>query len=199
MQSDCLQLKSVKTESRTLSLVNRIEEEIENNFDHASIVAYRDNGVWVGFFKNHRIRFYDNSSIDLKYIRKLRVFNDSRELLCWRASDYPEGLRGRIRIDEQGGTEQVIDAYQMLIGTREDKARHNAQAVGFKKITEDRGGELILPFPDLEVDAMKRVFIKTRNYIGYNELSQAGYIDCRFKGFFTGDGSLENMEALSYG
>lgn len=64
----------------------------------------------------------------------------------------------------------------------------------FTRITEDRGTELILPFNGIMLKGLdyeqKRVFLKTRNYIDYNKLSQATYVDSRFMGFRFGKQDL---------
>ncbi|MCH7974162.1 MAG: hypothetical protein IH949_09800, partial [Bacteroidetes bacterium] len=52
------------------------------------------------------------------------------------------------------------------------------------EISEKRGTKLILPFDKVNVDDKEnRVKIQTRNYVGFNEIHQATYVDCRFVDF----------------
>jgi CRISPR-associated protein (TIGR03984 family) len=141
-------------------------------------VAYLDNEVLVGRFNGNTFDFYRKKTIDPKYLQKLRVFNENQELLLWRSS---EGLKGRLRTDTGGDDVCVADAEQALFGTRAETLN------GYTIIREDRGTELALPFPELiklnDGTKRNRVFLKTRNYIDYNEAHQATYVDCRFAGF----------------
>lgn len=147
----------------------------ENIKDKSFVAAYLDYKVLIGKFEDKRLYFYDDESFEARYIQRLRVFNEDRELLIWRSSD---GLKGRLRIDGEGDDAFVVDAEQVLFGTEAEDLK------GFTRIREKRGTELILPISDLRIDDKKnRAFIKTRNYIGFNEdTHQAGYIDCRFVG-----------------
>ncbi len=141
-------------------------------------VAYLDNEVLVGRFNGNTFDFYRKKTIDPKYLQKLRVFNENQELLLWRSS---EALKGRLRTDTEGGDVYVADAEQAIFGTRAKPLD------GYTLIREDRGTALALPFSELiklnEGTKENRVFLKTRNYIGYNEAYQATYVDCRFVGF----------------
>ena len=56
---------------------------------------------------------------------------------------------------------------------------------GWVLLSEARGTEIYLPYR-FKNPINKLMKIKTRNYIGYNELGQAGYMDCRFVCFCEG-------------
>lgn len=149
------------------------------------VVAYLDYKVLIGTFENGVFHFFQNENFDPKYIQKLRIFNKTQEMFIWRSS---EGLKGRLRIDETGDTTDVIDAHQVLFGTKTEPTDG-----GFTKITEERGTEIILPFTGIDVQNKvkdKRVFIQTRNYVDYNEVYQATYVDCRFIGFWNNSKEL---------
>lgn len=149
--------------------------------DESSVVAYMDFCILIGRYRDGQFFFYKEDTFEYRYLRRLRVFNPREELLLWRSG---AGFNGRMRRDESGEKEvEVVETHQVLFGTiakpRGDK--------GFTEISEDRGTRLILPFEKLNIDnKRKRIFIKTRNYITYNELCQAGYSDCRFLCFTDG-------------
>lgn len=146
------------------------------------VVAYLDYKVLIGRYEDKAFCFSkkEDEAFKPKHIQKLRIFNETQEIFIWRSS---EGLKGRLRIDETGDTTDVVDAHQVLFGTKAEPVDGN-----YTKITEKRGTELILPFVLSNIDAKRnRVFIKTRNYIDYidyNEVNQATYVDCRFVGFW---------------
>lgn len=162
--------------------VGNIFELTQKHFDSSAyIVAYLDYKVLIGLYNSEKKQmiFADEKTIESKYIQKLRVFDSKKELLIWRSKDRLNRLKGRIRIDEEGEEIEVVEANQVLWGTRLVDIRNN-----FAEITEDRGTTLILPITNLDIDNhKKRVFIKTRNYIGYTPNYQATYIDCRFVRF----------------
>jgi CRISPR-associated protein (TIGR03984 family) len=76
---------------------------------------------------------------------------------------------------------EAVEAEQILWGTKSE-----ALTRGWTRLFEGRGMELILPMDSAEVTPVNRVKLTTRNYIGYNALGQAGYIDCRFVRFTIG-------------
>lgn len=156
------------------------QDEIKNFITTDSLaVAWLDYRVLVGRYEDNNFVFHDNHTLDFTYIQRIRIFNRNEELLLWRSDN---GHKGRYRKDEGGDEIDVIDAKQALFGTDREVLQN-----GFTKIFEKRGTEIILPFTGLDVKDKtkdKRVFVKTRNYIDYNEAHQATYVDCRFMGFW---------------
>lgn len=145
-------------------------------------VAYLDYRVVIGNYTPPASwAFYreePDEELQPQYVQRLRVFNQDEELLLWRSG---REIRGRFRTDATGTPCEVVEAKQVLFGTRIDP---EFTAAGFTKITEARGTSLILPFQKVQVDEQEqRIFIKTRNYIGYNDVQQATYVDCRFVDF----------------
>jgi CRISPR-associated protein (TIGR03984 family) len=194
-----LKLKKIKTQ--TIALSQETDDPLaclEKRFkDNGFVVAYMDFKVLIGRYTNQRCVFAGNETLDtnsLQYLQRLRVFNDRQELLIWRTEDNEENgsdFKGRMRIDQDGEKSEetpIVDANQVLWGTRA-KSLDN----GFTLLTEDRGTELILPFNNLESvdDKENRIFLETRNYIGYNDIGQAAYVDTRFVGFFFDNKELE--------
>ncbi len=143
----------------------------------AFAVVFLDDRVLIGTLENNNFHFFDNQTVEPKYIQRIRVFDMNREFHAWRSRGC---LKGRLRIDNDKDDDvDVVVAKQVLFGTK-DKARSD----GFTEIWEDRGTRLILPFSNLTVDKQgNRIFILTHNYIDYNTAGQATYTDCRFVSF----------------
>lgn len=171
-----LMLHRVKTRAETLAFNSSLTEFLSNHFkEEGYIVAYLDYAVITGYFREGKGVFYDSEGIEERYLQRLRLFNDSKELYIWRSGDK---FNARLRIDGEGEETFVVDAAQVLWGTRAEILRE------FTRLTEDRGTNLIVPLKDINVDSRKkRLFLKTRNYVGYTQAHQATYIDCRFMGF----------------
>jgi len=164
----------IKSEAKPYS-INNLEQALSLFDSTGYVIAYLDYKVFVGKINIDSFEFFENETIEERYIQKLRLFNDDKELLIWRDND---GLKGRLRIDGEGKDTFVVDACQVLWGT-EKKELGN----GWIKLFEDRGTELILPYDEnIKIDEKEnRLFIITRNYISFHpDTNQATYIDCRF-------------------
>lgn len=180
MENNGLKLFPIKSKPQTIDRLRiedfdvEIEKRIKDNSD-CFVVLYLDYKVIIGRYVNGAFQFFNNERFERKYIRKIRIFNQDQELLLWRTSN---AFKGRFRVDETGDDVYVVDAEQVLFGTEKEKLK------GYTRIFEKRATELILPFQGLSMNDKKdRVFIRTRNYIGSNEVNQATYVDCRFMGF----------------
>lgn len=180
-----LELTSKKTETKPYGKIlfsdyESFNLQIKDIFgkNNGFCVVYLDYKVLIGKYIEGKFIFHDNEIFKPKYIQKIRIFNENQELFLWRKNEGE--FRGRLRIDGSGIDIDVVDARQILWGTKPDPS-----FIGeFSKISEDRGTELILPLEDIFVDnGQNRVHIRTRNYIDYNENEQAGYADCRFVEF----------------
>lgn len=168
---------------------------VKANFMHKGIcVAYLDHVVLFGKYDGEDFHFYQNEKLEPKFIQKMRLFDINQELYLWKKSE--NRFSGRLRIDGAGEETDIVDAKQVLWGTK-------SKSYGdFTEIYEDRGTKIILPFKDVEIDAKKdpknRIFILTRNYVSYDTNSsceQAGYNDCRFVAFVDKNGKcLEEDE-----
>ena len=149
----------------------------ENIKEKSFAVAWLDYKVLIGTWSGKKFQFYDDETFENKYLQRMRVFNKDREMLIYRSGN---GFKGRLRIDDKDGTAtEVIVAKQVLFGTKGASCNDS-----YTEITEKRGTSLVLPFGGLDVDDKeKRIFIKTHNYIDYNAVNQATYVDCRFVSF----------------
>ena len=153
------------------------------------IVVYLHYKVLVGQLTNGKPAFCENETFNPKHLLKLRVFNKKRELFIWQGEDCL--FSGRLRVDngeqiENEDSYNVVEAEQVLWGT-DYKISEN----GWIRLFEKRGTELILPpnvkIPD-KISSKNRVKIKMRYYVGFNEMGQAGYDDCRFVEFTGAEG-----------
>lgn len=165
-----------------------LQEEVEAKFGQdkeetevkGKVIAYLDYKVLIGRFAENKFIFFSEETFDPKYLQKLRVFNKEKELYLWRQGENLFAMR--LRVDGEGERVSVVEARQVLWGTCAEDLGN-----GWSRISESRGMELILPLTNLALDDKKnRVKLKTYNYIGYNEIGQAGYIDSRFVDFLTG-------------
>jgi len=171
-----LSMKNIKTKTKVIDGISKLETINDYMTSDSSVVAYLDNKVLIGSYKDGTFRFRDNKSLDFNFIQKMRIFNDNEELLLWRRKD---SLNGRLRIDGEGEETDIVEVNQVLFGTTSEKTGD-----GYIKLSEERGTEIILPDKNYQVDTKKkRVAIKTRNYIGYTENLQATYKDVRFVKF----------------
>ncbi|MDI6781989.1 MAG: CRISPR-associated protein Csx19 [bacterium] len=151
--------------------------------DDGYFVAYLDYMVLIGKFCDGD---FQGERFEPKFIQKMRLFNKSKELYLWRQDE--NIFSGRLRVDEADSDVDAIDAWQVLYGTRcEEKS-------GETLLSEERGTNLAIPFIGLNEKVDMPIRIRTRNYIGCNDLGQAGYEDCRFVEF-----TNKNMEPLGAG
>ena len=112
---------------------------------------------------------------------RLRLFDEDKELHVWRSNGI---LKGRLRsdsIEDDGDTTEYIEAKPVLNGTTFSGSESGSGICA----TEKKGIRFDLPFPELEplIGTENRITLLTRNYIGYSDIGQAGYVDCRFVKF----------------
>lgn len=190
---NALEIIKISSEARALisdelehvyknEFVSLFERFFLENID-SFIVAWLDYKVVFGIFANSSLSFFDDIKLDKKFIQKIRIFNESKELMIWRNQD---GFKGRFRQDYfKEGNCDVIVAYQKLFGTKIIKKQSNDK---FTTITEeDRGTTITLPMTGIEADEKDYidpgVCLKIHNYVDKNCLNQATYVDCRFVKF----------------
>ena len=179
-----LKLIELGSKAETLKDLNKekLNSVIKTNFvNKSNIVVWMDYKVLIGTCDGGRPHFHKDEQFEYKYVQRLRVFDQQKELLVWRNNGK---WKGRLRMDNFSGTGTIIVlTHQLLFGTSATPL--DAQ---FTEISERRGTILILPFSNINVDNNRqRVFIKTHNYIKFNAAHQATYCDCRFVGFTDGE------------
>ncbi|SHF27154.1 CRISPR-associated protein, TIGR03984 family [Thermoanaerobacter uzonensis DSM 18761] len=146
------------------------------------IVCWLDYAVLFGTVQNGEIKFYNNESPNFKkYLQKMRIFNEKEELYIWRSENKFKYRYRKEDADAKENQIEYIDAKQIMYGSKfEDKGN-------FIEVSEKRGIRYIVPrefignnsIEDLN-NNKKSLVLHTRNYIGYNEIGQAGFVDSRF-------------------
>ena len=149
-------------------------------------IAYLDYGILMGRYIDKNFKTPNDIMFKKKFIQKIRIFNEQQELLIWKSNGV---FLGRCRKDgdslENGTETDIVVSNQVLFGTRISSHIKDEYTI----LTEERGTEIILPFLNLHIkenDIKSRVKIKTINYIGYNSIHHAEYIDSRFTNFTFG-------------
>lgn len=154
---------------------------IKKHMNEGELIVITTSHVWLGIWKDGKAIFHPEAEdpLDPEFLINFRVFNADKELYMWR-----KGIKrfvGRMRIDSEGSSTEIIEVKHVLQGTKSDRLEGT-----WTKISEDRGTEIILPFifslpEETEYDRKNRVKLITRYYIDYIESIQAGYVDSRFK------------------
>ena len=162
-----------KSQVDFLSDETEISEKIIS-FSNAKAVAwYFDEIVFYNIENNN----WNAPMKELADLVRLRIFDSNNELHIWRNNGV---LNGRLRIDSIGEDVEYIIGKPLLNGTTFNIVKPGIVA------TEEKGIYFQLPYPELEIidDRNKdRIALITHNYIGYTDIGQAGYVDCRFVDF----------------
>ncbi len=148
-----------------------------NAFQNGKAVAWYYGEIV--FYKIENGNF--NVTKRLDELVRLRLFDENKELHVWRSNGT---LKGRLRSDSvegDGDKTEFVEAKPLLNGTTFLPSRSGSGIFA----TEKKGISYVLPFPELEslIGSENRITLLTRNYIGYSDIGQAGYVDCRFVKF----------------
>lgn len=182
---------------------NTIDLTLEKQLDKTTFgksgyfIAYLDYAVLVGCWEFNccyifNLKVAPGLSLDFDFLQKIRLFNESSELLLIRNS--PDKYSGRLRIDNNQENEpqrkkiDVIDCSQIIFGTKAEL--FDGTGCNWVRLTEERGTEIILPSPILnsrnisDLGKNYLVALKVRNYVDYHKEShQAFYSDHRIINF----------------
>lgn len=179
MKDNGLTYLNLKTSSNPVSIQSD-QDILDNAPEGAWFIAYLYHRVVIGRIENKHFVYYkqEDKDVTLSNMLKLRVFNEDSELFVWKTS--LGGYRARLRTDGKGTEQEIVEAKQVLFGTKAEQLPN-----GYSKLTENRGTEIILPMANLNIDEKeRRMGIKTRSYIGFiEETGQATYEDIRFVKF----------------
>ncbi len=164
---------------------------IDNIIDYGQLNQYLEGKyqVMITCFDKICLGEYADGSFKLEAlpafntIQSMRLFNAEMELYLWRAAaddgfgqaDY---LTGRIRKDEPGEDCPVVEAEQILIGSKKGEGATDDYMV----IKEDRGFELKVPkaWCPREISDRSRLILRSRNYLQEWDNGQLSYCDHRF-------------------
>ena len=149
-------------------------EKWKGEFKNAKAVAWYFDAIVFYNIENGKWSKPLRDNLEEELVR-LRVFDEYKEMHIWRSNGE---LKGRLRTDADGNTIGYVKGNQFLNGTSFDKTETEIIA------KEDKGTYYELPYPDFKnIKSDGRLVLVTRNYIGYNDIGQAGYIDSRFVDF----------------
>jgi CRISPR-associated protein (TIGR03984 family) len=170
-------LSRTEQKCKAINTWQELEQLVGGFLQNGQVVAYLYYKVLIGKVDQGRLEFYNEEKFNPQYLLQLRIFNQDRELHI-RRKDASRFLL-RYRLDDIGVPIEAVEACQVLWGRSSEVA---SLQTGWVRLSEKRGVELILPCNKTPRKG-SRFWLKTRNYIGYNDLHQAGYIDCRFVEF----------------
>jgi CRISPR-associated protein (TIGR03984 family) len=197
-----INIKSRVVQNIEMETLDNISKFVNKNNKESFVVAYLVNEIMIGKFIDNKFVFHENKHIDdVKFLKRLRIFNPEEELLLWRDHNL---LKGRYRMDMIAGAINTlaqndsaqdcscVEAYQVLFGTKvldnKDDNRKDVNdlkdvAENFTTIYEERGTKITLPGTWKVNNRKDRVALQTRHYIDYFDGIQATYADARFVNF----------------
>lgn len=162
------EIKHCKSDVQTLNKV----PDWKAQFTDAKAIAWFYDAIE---FYNIKTGKWNQELRNMEELVRLRIFDEQKEMHIWRSNGE---LKGRLRTDTIGKETSYVEVNQVMNGTKFiNEGNGNIIA------TEEKGINYVLPFINLEnIDSEKkdRIVLVTRNYIDYNDISQAGYVDCRF-------------------
>ena len=187
MLDDIYKIGIIRSKVETKDMDNELNNDVFiqkiKEVDKGYIVCWLDYAVLFGIIQSGEIKFYNNELPDFnKYLQKLRVFNGKKELYIWRLGNkFKFRYREDGVSDEDGEIVEYINADQVMYGSKFEVKDE------FIEVYEKRGIRYIIPkefignnlIDDIN-NNKKRLILHTRNYIGYNEIGQAGFVDSRF-------------------
>lgn len=173
-----LLIKTLNSKVESYTIESQVKAEVKKYFEsHAFVVAYLVNEVLFGKYENNEFVFPKNKKIEEKFIVQLRVFNEDKELFIRKKGNK---FLCRFRDDSNGDTTECVDTDQIISGI---KITDYEESDFFKIESKKSRKPLLIPFSFENLSDGNRPAIKVRNYIGYNGIMQAEYVDSRFVTF----------------
>lgn len=171
-----MELKEIESTVKCYRDIN-IKETLSNlEIDKGYFIAYLDGEICIGLIKDGKCV---NKEIDYKYLKSIRLFDLYMEYYIWFGD---KKFNMRVRDDRNGEKTEVIDVKQVIYGTKVEEYEE------YSLLKEDRGIEIKVPFKGLTVDnRQNRLFLLTRNYIGYTQNDIANYTDFRCVAFMNNE------------
>lgn len=156
---------------------NCVREElhkITRDFEGLKTVCWFNHEIKFGIFGEDFLKQIGDFESFCKHILRFRIFDQDRELFVWKTGDI---IKYRLRNDQSGEEVEVIDADQVMWGTK------FIGSDGKIKVSESRGIKYELPESCVDnplLPGTERLVLRTRNYVDYNEIGQASFVDSRF-------------------
>ncbi|MGQ9558585.1 MAG: type III-D CRISPR-associated protein Csx19 [Desulfurispora sp.] len=195
MPSSPYQLGSMSTIVQTgtgelSTLLEKAEEKLllESLTTSAGAMLIQDEGIYLCLFQKNQLYLPWQPGKTLcpnsQHLHSLRLFTPEQEFYIWAqrtGSGNVFHYRWRTEMDIKPNKARLtdyVDARQLLWG----KVEYYDPKTGRVEMYAGRGIRFSLP-AQLIKSQVKRgspIWLHTRNYIAYNELGQAGYVDCRF-------------------
>ena len=167
-----LNLKSMPSSVKQITEFEKLDDVSNYIKNDSYVVAYLDNEVLFGVYNNSEFEFPNNKKVVFEYLKRIRIFNETEELHIW----FSKGkLKGRYRKDEEGNETDIVEANQVVYGTKYESDDMT--------LIENRGTKIVLPNKFVVDEKKNRVAIKTRHYIKYLNGFQASFCDARFVRF----------------
>ncbi len=169
----CLPMRNCAAEPE--AVISAIREVLEGR-EAAAFLWMANAAVW-GKWTGDALEFINLEPWDPKYLVELRVFCEDAEIRFVRSGDT---IRFRcISAAEEAGKDYV-DSLAPFYGEAKEKDGC--------LIIEDEARKFSMEIP-VPYDGKSTTYgLATRNYIGQNEIGQAGYVDSRFLGVVSVDG-----------
>jgi hypothetical protein len=122
------------------------------------VVYWQYHQVFVGQIEGKLINWLNGvpNPQDQDHLVRLRAFNEEKEFHFWRSGGQ---IKGRKRVDDGAEGDTSYVETDMVLRS-----------------------EIALPLKDV-FGSDKKFWLVTRNYIGYDDAQQAGYVDSRFVKF----------------
>jgi CRISPR-associated protein (TIGR03984 family) len=137
----------------------------------ASVIAWLFDKQISGTVVNGVLSMENNLIFKDEDIIELRIFTEDKELYI---RDVNGNLEGRLRIDAKGSSSDVIDAINILWGVVTEATNYQSYLI------ESRGIRLSIP---KVYDINDRINVHIRNYVDYDSIGAASYVDARFLKF----------------
>jgi CRISPR-associated protein (TIGR03984 family) len=167
-----------KTETISVQNLPTFIEEKLSFITSGYAVCWLHYGVLIGLIRGSKIQYPEGIPDYEHQLVRMRIFNQHKEWHIWK-SENNYHVRYREENTAEGDDAIFTDRELVLWGTQCHPLKPP-----FQEVSERRGTGLVLPNELGKIENDKTRFVlKTRNYIAYNEIGQAGYVDSRFVDF----------------
>ena len=162
--------------STVITLHKNNWKEYLERLEGCSVILWNYDGQFAGKVQGGSIVCFHDGIFDEDKMSEIRIFDRNQELHINRGRN--NELMGRLR---QDGEPQNSEPTKVVTYTDTQNIMYGAIAENengeYSLLKEDRGIEVKIPgsFP-----TNQRVSLTIRNYIDYNEVGMAGYVDARF-------------------